>query len=93
MVKSTPTTPSSTNTASGSRTPRPKTLTPSPPRSRAVSMTRAEEPDSMVLLRTIDFAARVSTLSSCRGSFSSTHERICDCDMGKRKRMGQGKRK
>lgn len=49
--------------ASGSRTPRPKTLTPSPPRSRDHSMTRAmelaDEPDSMVLLRTIDFAARV----------------------------------
>jgi hypothetical protein len=48
-----------TGIASGSRTPRPKTLTPSPPRSRAGSMTRTMEPDAMVLLRTIDFAARV----------------------------------
>jgi hypothetical protein len=50
------------STASGSRTPRPKTLTPSPPRSRAISMTRTMEPDAMVLLRTIDFAARVRFL-------------------------------
>ena len=48
--------------ASGSRTPRPITLSPSPPRSRAGSMTRTMEPDSMVLLRTIDFAARVSVV-------------------------------
>jgi hypothetical protein len=44
--------------ASGSRTPRPITLSPSPPCSPR-SMTRTMEPDSMVLLRTIDFAARV----------------------------------
>lgn len=47
--------------ASGSRTPRPKTLTPSPPVSRRHSMVEGEgESDMGVLLRTIDFAARVS---------------------------------
>ena len=45
--------------ASGSRTPRPKTLTPSPPVSRRQSMAGGES-DMGVLLRTIDFAARVS---------------------------------
>lgn len=40
------------------RTPRPKALTPSPPRTRMG--TPDGELDSMVLLRTLDFAARVS---------------------------------
>ena len=51
----------------GTRTPRPKTLTPSPPGSRRGSFTSMgimrngeSEPEMSKLLRTIDFAARVS---------------------------------
>lgn len=61
--------------ASGSRTPRPITLSPSPPCSPG-SMTRVMEPESMVLLRTIDFAARVCPPYVYTERFELTHRNI-----------------
>lgn len=87
--------------ASGSRTPRPKTLTPSPPTSRRPSYASTreypgmivEEPDTMVLLRTIDFAARVSLVMSSHHTPTPNPSSIVSsgdstkCNMGRKIRM------